>query len=255
MRVAAEVAYRVHRGGGSDPGPPPLVFIHGAGGSSLHWPPQLRRLPDLEVFALDLPGHGESPGPSTDTIAGKVEAVLRWKEAVGLGPCVFAGHSMGGAISMSLALDYAPEVAGLVLVGTGGRLRVHPDILSLTNSQESYAQAVSSIMAWAFSDTADERLVALAGKRMLEVSHDVVHADFVACDHFDVLPRLGEIQCPTLVICGSEDRLTPQKFSQHLVDNLAQASMVVIDGAGHMVMLEQPEPVAAPIVEFMRSFY
>lgn len=253
MHVAAEVAYRAHHGGASDPGSPPLVFIHGAGGSSLHWPPQLRRLPNLEIYALDLPGHGESPGPSTETIDGKVEAVLRWKKAVGLGPCVFAGHSMGGAISLSLALDHASEVAGLVLVGTGGRLRVHPDILALTNTDETYAQAVSIIMSWAFSETADERLVALAGKRMLEVPHDVVHADFVACDHFDVLLRLAQVQVPALVICGSEDRLTPQKYSQHLVDNIPQATLVVIEGAGHMVMLEQPESVAAPIVEFIHS--
>jgi pimeloyl-ACP methyl ester carboxylesterase len=253
MLIAAEVAYRAHHGGGAEPGLPPLVFIHGAGGSSLHWPPPLRRLSGLEVYALDLPGHGESPGPSDETIAGKVDAVLRWKEALGLGPCVFAGHSMGGGISLTLTLDHPGEVAGLVLVGTGGRLRVHPDILAMTASEETYPQAVATIGAWAFSEAADERLVQLAGKRMLAVPHQVVNADFTACDRFDVMPRLGEIQRPTLVICGSEDQLTPQKYSRFLADTIPQALMVVIDGAGHMVMLEQPEEVAGHIQEFLRS--
>ena len=254
MPEVAGIAYRKSDGGGSDPGSPPLVFIHGAGGSSLHWPPQLRRLPGLEIYALDLPGHGDSAGVSADSIAEKAQQVLAWKTSLSLSPCVFAGHSMGGAIAQTLALDHASAAAGLVLVGTGGRLRVIPEILSMTESSGAYPQAVKIILTWSFSTSADARLVELAGKRMLQVPAQVVHADFVACDSFDVLPRLGEIGCPTLVICGSEDQLTPQKYSQHLTERIPDASLVVIADAGHMVMLEQPALVGEQIHEFMQAF-
>ncbi|TFH31635.1 MAG: alpha/beta hydrolase, partial [Anaerolineales bacterium] len=237
MPAEAGIAYRYSKGGDSIPGSPPLVYIHGAGGSSLHWPPQLRRLPGLEIYALDLPGHGASAGTSANTIVQKVGQVLAWKSALGLGPCVFAGHSMGGAIVQTLALDHPAQVAGLILVGTGGRLRVHPDILSMTSSTDQYPGAVETILTWAFSKSADRQLVALAGKRMLQVPAQVVHADYLACDTFDVLPRLGDIDCPTLVICGSEDQLTPPKYSQFLVEQIADASLVLIPNAGHMVML------------------
>jgi pimeloyl-ACP methyl ester carboxylesterase len=63
-----------------------------------------------------------------------------------------------------------------------------------------------------------------------------------------------EIKCPTLVICGSEDQLTPQKYSQYLAERIPQANLVVIANAGHMVMLEQPEQVGQQILQFMQRF-
>jgi pimeloyl-ACP methyl ester carboxylesterase len=254
MPFAAGIHYRVSHGGVSKPGPPPLVLIHGAGGSSLHWPPQLRRLLGYEVYALDLPGHGDSPGSSAETIIEKAEAVMTWKAALGLGSCVFTGHSMGGAIAQTLALDQPESVAGLVLVGTGGRLRVHPDILAMTATDEGFAQTVQVILTWSYSTSADERLVELAGKRMLQVPAQIVHADYLACDRFDLLPRIKEIHCPTLVICGGEDQLTPPKYSQYLVEQIPGASLLIVEGAGHMVMLEQPEVVAEEISQFMRMY-
>ncbi len=250
----ASLNFRASFGAGTDHGIPPLVFIHGAGGSSLHWPPQLRRLPDLDIYALDLPGHGNSSGVSAANIGEKVVAILEWKSELGLGACVFAGHSMGGAISLTLALEHPAQVAGLILVGSGGRLRVHPEILELTSSDERYPQAVELIMNWSFSGAADEGMVALAGRQMLRVPPEVIHADFLACDQFDVLSRVGEVACPVLILCGSEDRLTPPKYSEYLADHIADATLAIIEGAGHMVMLEQPEPVARQITAFFRAF-
>jgi pimeloyl-ACP methyl ester carboxylesterase len=88
---------------------------------------------------------------------------------------------------------------------------------------------------------------------MLQVPAQVVHADYLACDNFDVLPRLGEIHCPTLVICGSNDQLTPTKYSQYLADQIPEASLVIVDDAGHMVMLEQPEAVVESIQDFVNA--
>jgi pimeloyl-ACP methyl ester carboxylesterase len=255
MPSTAGVAYRVHHGGDSQAESPPLVLIHGAGGSSLHWPPQLRRLPGYNVYALDLPGHGESPGPSPETIPEKAAQVISWKEALGLEACVFAGHSMGGAITLTLALDHPQHVSGIILVGTGGRLRVHPDILALTALEESYPEAVEMIGRWAFSQSAEEQLVLLAGKRMLETPSTTVHADFVACNSFDVLDRLNEIACPVHVICGSKDLMTPPKFSRFLLDQLASAELSLIEDAGHMVMLEQPERVSRTVQAFLQKTF
>jgi len=116
-------------GGDLKSGSPPLVLIHGSGGSRLHWPPQLRRLPNYRVFGLDLPGHGDSPGEGETTIIGYVEQVVDWLDEQGIERAVLAGHSMGGAIAMTAALEKPDRVAGLILVGTGGRLRVNGEIL------------------------------------------------------------------------------------------------------------------------------
>ena len=81
----------------------------------------------------------------------------------------------------------------------------------------------------------------------------VVHKDFLACKAFDDRERLNEIQQPALIICGSEDKMTPVRFSQFLIDDLPDARLEIIPNAGHMVMLEQPANVAALIKKFLEE--
>ena len=250
MPEKAGVFYFEHRGAGLSGGSPPLVFVHGAGGNHLHWPAQVRRLPNETVYALDLPGHGQSAGPGCSRIEDYVQRIDDWMEAMNLSRITLGGHSMGGAIAQQFALRSPERLGGLVLVGTGARLRVHPSILESTANADRFKEAVETIMAWSFSESAPQRLVELAHRRMLEVDHKVIHDDFVACDNFDVMDRVDQIKLPALIICGEADRLTPMKYSEYLLDRLLQARLVRVPDAGHMVMLEQPELVARAISEF-----
>ncbi len=237
--------------GGDDK--PPLVLIHGSGGTRLHWPPEVRRMPTAKVYALDLPGHGKSPSPAAESIEGYVEAVLGWIEVNLDRPAVLAGHSLGGAITLALAGLAPGKLAGIALVGSGARLRVHPSILSGSDNPATFPDAVDQIMEWAFGPQAAPRLVQLARRRMLEVPPAVLHADFRACDEFDMMDQLERIKPPALILCGSEDRLTPLKYSEFLAARLPAARLETIPGAGHMVMLEQPAAVAAALASFLEQ--
>ena len=73
----------------------------------------------------------------------------------------------------------------------------------------------------------------------------MLYADSVACAPFHLRADLARIQPPALVICGGNDRMTPAKYSEYLVENLANARLVSIPGVGHMVMFEAPEETAA----------
>lgn len=247
---AAGLAYEVH-GGHPDQGRPPLVLVHGAGGSRLFWPPQIRRLPGTTVYAVDLPGHGRSPGAGRDRIEAYAEDLLRWMAALGLPRCVIAGHSMGSAVALMTALVRPSAAAGLVLVGGGGRLRVHPGILEAVVEPGEFAQAVDLIVKAAYGPQARAWLIEISRRRMLETQQGVLAGDLHACDAFDVLDRLGEISVPTLVVCGAHDRLTPEKYSRRLVEAIAGAELQIIPDAGHMVMLERPDAVAAAIARFI----
>ena len=207
------------------------------------------------VFALDLPGHGESPGEGERRIEAYVARVIAWMDGLGIRQGVLVGHSMGGAIALTMALEFAPRLAALVLVGTGGRLRVNPSLLEATADEKTYPRAVDLVMRWAFSPQAPKRLVTLAHKRMAQVPHHVVHGDFGACDAYDVLDRLKDIEVPTLVICGREDKLTPLKYSRHLAEVIPDARIEVIDSAGHMAMLERPVEVQRAVKAFMDSVF
>jgi len=116
--------YAEKRGGVADQ--PPLVLVHGAGGSHLDWAPELRRLRGARVIALDLPGHGKSSAPGRDSIPAYARDVITLLDALNIPRAVLVGHSMGGAVAQQAALDWPERVAGLALLGTGSKLPVDP---------------------------------------------------------------------------------------------------------------------------------
>lgn len=256
MAEAAGLNYTLSdRRGAAASGRAPVVLVHGAGGSRLQWPPQLRRMPGQAVYSLDLPGHGRSPGPGETTIEGYAGRLLSWARQVDLGPVVFVGHSMGGAIALLTALVEPERAAGLVLIGTGARLRVHPSLLELTASATGLAGAIEMVMAMAFGPNPPTDLARRSGAGFAETPAAVLHGDFSACDRFDAMERLKEIRGPALVICGREDRLTPLKYSQRLAEGISGARLAVVEEAGHMVMLERPPQVAAAIQGFLGAAF
>ena len=243
-----ELFYTLSRGPADGP---TLVLVHGAGGSRLHWPAELRRLPGATVYTLDLPGHGRSEGDGYDVINDYANVVATFLQTAGIERAIFVGHSMGGAIAQTLALDLADRVAGLVLVATGARLRVASAILEGIHSD--FERSVELITRFAWSPDAPPTLTQLGRQSLLETNPDVLLGDFMACNRFDVMERLGEIEVPTLIIVGSADQLTPVKYARFLVEHIPDARLVVIEDAGHMVMLELPTEVEKAVQEFLKD--
>jgi pimeloyl-ACP methyl ester carboxylesterase len=229
----------------------PVVLIHGAGGTHLHWPPEIRRMPGYRIFALDLPGHGKSVGRGYQSISAYAQVVLKWLDEVGIHKAVFIGHSMGSAIATALALDHTTHVMGLVLISGGARLRVAPALLDSVSSPTTFLRAVEMIVSWSFSEKASVKLTELAARRMGETRPSVLHGDFLACDAFDEIQRISQIRKPTLILCGNDDRMTPLRYSQFLAHNIPDAALTSIPDTGHMVMLERPQAVAKAIEDFL----
>jgi len=251
MPTVADIYYHPYQQNKTDS--PPIVLIHGAGGNHLYWPFEIRRLPDHRIFALDLPGHGKSGGRGLQTIQAYALSILDWMAALGFHQAVFVGHSMGGAIALTLALKHPEQVRGLGLISSGARLRVTPAILENTASPQSLSSALSAITSLVFSRNADPRLVELAARRMAETRSTVLHGDFMACNTFDAMESIAAIRTSTLVICGQEDQLTPMRYSQYLADHIPGALLKIIPKAGHMVMLEQPISVANALSDFLAT--
>lgn len=234
-----------------DPSRPTLLMIHGSGGSAANYRPQLDRLgPEINPAAIDLPGCGQTPGPAPV----RVEDYAQWLgDFLAAGPVrpVLMGHSLGGAIALQLALERPSLVRGLILMGTGSRLRVLPAILD--GIRDNFAAIVPMIVRYAYSPQADEATLAQGTKEMSAVDPEVLWSNFTACDRFDVSDQLGRISLPTLVLVGDGDQLTPVKYSRFLAERIPGAEMKVIEGGGHMVNLEQPRAVNQAIIDFMAS--
>lgn len=239
------ISYAV--GGEPAPDKTAVVYVHGAGGTHHVWRHQLGLdVPGFYQVAVELPGHGRSAGHGCTTIGEYRDFLRDFIAAAGLGRVVLAGHSMGGAIAMDFALNYPELLRGLVLVGTGARLRVAPFVLEMVQKGEAQALA-----RYAYAPGTDPALVAEAEEEFGLTPAGVRYNDFLACDRFDVMGRLGEIRTPTLILCGEEDVLTPVKYSRYLEANIPGARLVTIPAAGHMVMWEQPGAVNRALAEFL----
>ncbi len=229
---------------------PSVVFIHGAGGSHQMWLQQLRRLGRWrKAIAMDLPGHGKSEGSGADRIETYRDLVKEFLAAVGLDRIVMVGHSMGGAIIQSLALVHPELLAAIVLVGTGARLRVQPQIFAGLHNDAR--QTVELMTRWGRAPGASSELLRQDADAMLRTSLSVIEGDLRACDTFDLMEQIKAITRPTLVICGTDDLMTPPKYAEYLHREINGSQLALIPAAGHMVMLEKPDEVGRSIEAFL----
>lgn len=230
---------------------PPVILLHGAGGIHLSWPPQIRRLAGERIYAPDLPGHGKSEGSGRQSIDEYAGDVLAFMKDLNIPAAVLVGHSMGSAVALTLALKHPKQVLGLGLIGAGTKLRVDPALLEMTGNSGMFESAVDMVNGNCFSSETPQSLIELSKRAMLEIRPPVFAGDFLACNEFDVTGQLDGIKTPTLIICGAEDKMMPVKFSESLRDDIDGARLHVLDHAGHMVMLEQPNKVADLLKQFI----
>ena len=232
---------------------PPIIFIHGAGGNYLNWPPEVRRLPGQRIFAPDLPGHGRSDGVGRQAIEDYAQCILDFLDALRIHKAILVGHSMGAAIALTLTLDHPRRMLALGLMGGGARLKVSPDLIQNTSNPATLPHALQDIAAMAFSPVVEPRLKQLAMQRMAATRATVLNGDLIACNQFDIMDRLAKVRVPTLVVCGADDRMTPPRYSEHLAASIKRAELVIVPDAGHMVMIEKPKAVASALALFIRE--
>jgi len=228
------------------------LFVHGSGWNVHMWYAIRDRLESsMEVILVDLPGHGASFGEGSNSVQGYSDMVYGIMKDLAMEGCFVVGHSLGGAIAISLGLVHPDIVKGIVLIGTGARLRVLPQILDgIIKDKEA---TVRSTGDFAFSKKASVELKAKAIEETMQCSAEVIHKDFTACDKFDVMDSIGSLSTPTLIICGTDDVLTPPKYSRYLNEVIPGSRLVLIEDAGHMVMMEKPIEVSSAIEEFVKG--
>jgi len=231
-----------------------IVFVHGAGGSNLTWRFQLQNLTSkFRVIAVDLPGHGMSEGPAQTTIRSYAEYVEALMDALDLHNVILGGHSMGGAITLAIALRNPARLGGLLLVGTGARLRVLPTIFSLI--RDNFEVAIEGMGNFAFGPNVSQDIVEEHKRLMRQNTPDVLIQDFTACDSFDIMDQIFEINLPTLILCGKDDRLTPSKYSELLHEKIGGSEAVFFEGCGHLPMAEQSAAFNEAVESFLTRLY
>ncbi len=227
-----------------------IVFIHGAGGGQYTWGYQKGFFEkEFNPVIIELPGHGASGGEGEEEIGKYAEQVNAFLKVLGLQKVFLVGHSMGGAIVQTLALARPEVIKGIVLVGTGARLKVFPMIFDGIKS--NFEESVRMINRYAFSPKVQADLLEKGIFFMMQYKPEVLYGDFLACDRFDVMSEVEKITLPTLIVCGEDDQLTPVKYSQFLNSRIKGSKLRVVPNAGHMVMLEAPQDFNESVKKFI----
>jgi pimeloyl-ACP methyl ester carboxylesterase len=232
------------------PDRPTLILLHGAGGSSQTFLHQFRRLDlTMNVLALDLPGHGGTSGPGRDTIGSYANWVEEVLSSFPIESYFLGGHSMGGAICQELAWRSSLPLKGLILIATGEELNVSPKILEGLLTEPD--QTLTLINQWCFPKDTDPLLIRQSVELMKQTPIPVITNDFIACNRFNRSENIATITLPTLILVGEKDKMTPPAFSQSLNKKIPSSRLVVVPGAGHLVMLEKPGEVNRAIETFI----
>lgn len=154
---------------------------------------------------------------------------------------------MGGAIALELAIRRDPRVRGVVLLGSGAKLRVAAAIFEAID--RDFEAAASMLAGYFYAEPKPAWIEASIGQ-MLAVGPEQTARDFRACDSFDAVDRLERIGVPLLALAGERDVMMPPKFGAFVADRVPGATARILPGAGHLAMVERP----ADTNEALRSF-
>ncbi len=261
MEVAFEGARIFAATGGKpfDGNLPTLVFVHGAAMDHSVFVLQTRyfRHHGFGVLAVDLPGHGRSDGAPLKTIEECGAWLLRWLAALGVERAALAGHSMGSLICLEAAAQGQERITKLMLLGTAEAMPVHPDLMAAAEANDHLAYDL--VTSWGhgrrahFGGHASPGLWMLGGAtRLLERANPGVMAnDMAACAAYrNGLSAGAKVTCPTLLLLGSIDAMTPPKAAQSLAKALPKSTQVVLPNVGHMMTIEAPDAT----IDAMRGF-
>jgi pimeloyl-ACP methyl ester carboxylesterase len=166
------------------------------------------------------------------------------------GDYVLVGHSVGGGVAIEHALTSSSErLKGLVLLATGARLRVHPIILQLFEGAKP--GDVPPLPPGLYEQGADPAIIDEAARASELTPIETSGTDWRAADRFDRMADTKDIRVPALIVVGTNDAFTPPKYAEHLAAHIPENELLVIQGAGHMLVVER----AAEVSEAIAAFY
>lgn len=242
-----------------------LLLIHGFTSFVQMWEylrPHLRK--HFHLVLPELRGHGKSDKPNIHfTPEMFVQDLVGLLDELKIEKCIVAGHSLGGFIAQQMALDAPERLKALVLICTGPKVGVEAAKVWLAESQagsglppkERFEKELEAKFYNPEKIRTTPGMMELLLANEAQVKTNLISHGYAAgaALPFDVEARLGEIQAPTLVIQGAQDKVFPCRVGEYFAAHIPIAVLKVIEETGHSIQLEQPEALAKTIVEFCQS--
>ena len=260
IQVDGARAFAATGGRPFDPTLPVTVFVHGAAFDHTVWKLQARYFAwhGGSVLAVDLPGHGRSEGEPRRSIPEMADWLVALLDAAGVGEANLVGHSMGALVALEAAARHGSRTRKLALLGAAPAIPVN-DLL-LSTSAENDHHALELLTGWGYGRRAHYGVHKMpgiwmtgGGLRTLERARPgVLYTDLVATDAYDGgEAAAAAVACPALVVIGARDLMTPAKRGHALAGMLANSATVVIPGAGHIMLDEEPDRTLDALRDFL----
>jgi pimeloyl-ACP methyl ester carboxylesterase len=250
INVDGRAVFATTGGAPFDPAKPAVIFLHGAGFDRTAWRLQTRFFAhhDRSVLAVDFPGHGWSDGPALPSIASLADWTAKLINAAGLKNAALVGHSMGALVALDTAARYPDKVRALGLCGVATEMPVHPEMLESAKADTLKVQELMTF--WGVGNALHKGGMVSPGLwlraeslAVLSVNKPgVIHTDLAACNTYkDAAARAPEVKCPTVLVLGDGDLMTPAAKAKPLAAAIAGSKTVVLPNCGHFVMIERPD--------------
>lgn len=230
-------------------GPVSIIFLHGWRSSRLAFKKVISKLdPSLfRVFALDLPGFGESPAPKNPfNLQDYVDLIREFIKNKKLEKVVLVGHSFGGRIAIKLAADKPTLTHKVVLVDSAGMMPKN----FKKNAMRKIAKVVKPIFKPSFMAPIKKSIYGAIGSQDY-VETPELRETLVNLINEDLTLYLEKINQPTLIIWGEQDKETPIKDAQVMKEKIKNSNLVILKGAGHFSFLDQPEDFLKSLQKFI----
>jgi pimeloyl-ACP methyl ester carboxylesterase len=252
-------AYAYTGGKAFDASLPVVVFIHGAAFDHSVWQWQSRYMANhgYSVLAVDLPGHGRSPGNFRASIEKYAEWIVALLDAAAIPQAALVGHSMGSLIALETALRHGPRVTKLALIGTSAPMPVSDAFIAAAREEPPVGQEMEAV--WGHSRGSQLASSAVPGAALLSASRrlnarskpDALHAALLACNTYRANPeKVAALRMPTLVVAGNRDQMTQFKAGKSLAESIPGARFEALD-AGHSMMSEAPRELQRALRSFL----
>ena len=249
IEVNGQAAYCYTNSRDIDASKPSIVFIHGSGMDHIVWTLAARHFArhGNNVISVDLPGHGRSEGMPLSTVEEMATWTIGVLDTLQIDQAALVGHSLGSLISLECAASHAARVRAIALVGTTAPMPVSDAILNAAESNDH--AAFDMLTQWGFSKRHQfggnrNSGIWMIGNtlRLYEQSGPgVLFHDMRACNDYTTgTEQAAKINCPTLLILGAEDRLTPVRSTRALQEALPAPIVEVLPETGHTIMVEAP---------------
>jgi len=229
-------------------------LIHGSGLTHIVWSlhEQFYVTQGYNVLSVDLPGHGNSEGPSLKSIEEISDWIKSLMNVLDIKKLIIIGHSQGSLVGIDFAARHSNLINGLVLVAGSYKMPVNQDLINYAEAGDE--KAVLLMMKWGY-----EGSKAFIGgnpvKKIINSSREireVLAVDLNACNNYkDGKESLEKINCSTLCIFGDLDKMVPLEVGNKMSSMIKNAEKKVINNCGHMIIFEKAFEMRQIVKEFL----